>query len=104
MKHSLLILMLSALLFIASGCTYWYQEGKSFNDCEQDLQQCYQEMKKYADTNDIGSYEINFVKDCMKEKGYKLVTEDKLPKNVKREDPQLNTFWLLAGKSGTIEK
>jgi hypothetical protein len=54
--------------------------------------------------NIIGSYECDFMKDCMKQKGYNLVGEDKLPYNVKRRDPESPTFWYLAGTSGTLEE
>jgi hypothetical protein len=95
-------MLLSALCF-STGCAYWYQEGKSFEECDQDLQLCYDELQEYADMNSIGSYEVDFVKDCMQEKGYKLLFEDDLPKVAKRRDPQMKRFWVLAGVSGTVE-
>jgi hypothetical protein len=52
----------------------------------------------------IGTYEVDFVKNCMKQRGYKLILENDLPMVVRRRDPAMNTFWLLAGVSGTIEK
>ena len=82
-------------VFVLSGCAeYWYQEDKSFEDCRSDLRQCYRELKKYADMDIIGSYEMDFMKDCMREKGYELVGEGKLPYNVKRQDPETDTFWV----------
>ena len=105
MAKYLTVLLLLSLLCLWTGCsTYWYQEGKTYKQCDQDLQMCYDELQKYADMQSIEAYEVDFIKDCMKEKGYRLVTEDKLPRDVKRQDPQLKTFWLLAGKSGTIEE
>jgi hypothetical protein len=74
-----------------------------YNECDQDLQLCYDDLQKYADMRSIDAYEVDFIKDCMKEKGYRLVTEDKLPRDVKRQDAHMKTFWLLAGKSGTLE-
>ena len=98
------VISILSLLFFTAGCTYWHQDGKSYNDCEKDLQQCYSSLQEYADMNSIGSYEVDFVKDCMKQKGYKLVSEHKLPQDVRRRDPVVDTFWLLAGVSGTVEK
>lgn len=103
MVRSIIVNVFIVLLCYCSGCAYWYQHGKSFNDCERDLQLCYNEMRKYADMNVIGSYEVDFVKDCMKEKGYCLSTEDDLPKYVKRRDPKSESFWLLAGVAGTLD-
>ena len=98
------LLILPILLLFSSGCRYWYQEDKSFADCESDLRQCYGELKTYADMDMIGSYEMDFMKDCMKQKGYKLVSESKLPYKVKRRDPDSDTFWVLAGVSGTLDE
>ncbi|MHC4573398.1 MAG: hypothetical protein ACYS76_04590 [Planctomycetota bacterium] len=104
MTRTLIISILSVLSCFAPGCTYWHQQGKSFADCERDLQHCYNELKKYADMDSIGTYEVDFVKNCMKQRGYKLILENDLPMVVRRRDPAMNTFWLLAGVSGTIEK
>ena len=103
MARLLLITSFLILLSVSVGCTYWYQEGKSFDQCEQDLVKCYCDLKSYADMDSISTYEDEFMKDCMKQKGYELVGEDKLPPKVKRRDPEMNTFWLLAGTAGTIE-
>ncbi len=104
MTRLLFIIPLLIFLSVLAGCTYWYQQGKTFDQCEQDLDQCYCELKNYADMDDIGQHEDDFMKDCMKQKGYELVGEDKLPPKVKRRDPEMNSFWLLAGTSGTTEK
>ncbi len=95
-----ILLVFSCLIF---GCTYWYQPAKSYDQCAQDLQQCYEELQKYADMNSIECYEVNFVKDCMRQKGYELLPEGKLPKFVKRRDPTVDSFWVLAGVSGTVD-
>jgi hypothetical protein len=96
--------MLFVLFCLTCGCRYWYQPDGSFENCQQDLQQCHDELKKYADMNNIGCYEVDFVKDCMREKGYTLSSESDLPKYTKRQDPRMDTFWLLAGVSGAIEE
>lgn len=87
MKNSGLMLIVLALITL-SGCTqYWYQEGKSFKDCQQDLKDCRVEMEKYKDTGqvDMGVYAGRFQKECMEEKGYELVGEGQLPDRVKRQ-------------------
>ena len=92
-------------MLLFAGCTtYWYQQDKTFKECDEDLKQCLSELKEYADMSDIGNYEINFIKNCMTQKGYTLFLEDSLPATLKRRDPTMNTFWLLAGVSGTLEE
>lgn len=103
MKQIILFLILSVVLSFSSGCAYWYQQGKTFDECDQDLDSCYKELKMYADMRYITYYEDNFMKDCMKEKGYQLVGEDKLPRRIKRRDPDVH-FWLLAGVAGKIQE
>jgi len=101
---NILLSILLILVLFSSGCRYWYQEDKGFEDCQSDLRQCYRELKKYADMDIIGPYEMDFMKDCMQQKGYKLVSEGKLPYKVKRRDPDSDTFWILAGISGTLDE
>ncbi len=103
MKRLLTTALLLVLLFSASSCTYWYKPCKSFDTCKYDLQQCACEMRQYSNKSQPSAYEVDFVKDCMKQKGYKLVTENKLPRCVKRRGPRTETFWLMAGTSGTID-
>lgn len=104
MKQKILFLILVGMLAFSSGCTYWHQQSKTFDECDQDLSNCYRQLQKYADMSSITHYEDNFMKDCMTEKGYELVGENKLPRMVKRRDPATRTFWLLAGVAGTIEE
>ncbi len=103
MARVLAVSILLVLLCIVSSCTYWHKEGTSFNQCDQDLQQCYAELQKRVDRNYITSYEVDFVKDCMRQKGYELRCEKALPQHVKRRDPTADSFWVLAGVSGTVE-
>ncbi len=103
MARVLTVSILSILLCLTFGCAYWYQPTKSYDQCDQDLQQCYEELQKYADMNSISYYEVDFVKDCMRQKGYELLTEKNLPTNVRRRDPTVDSFWVLAGVSGTVE-
>jgi len=104
MSRFIAITLSAILLFNLFGCTYWYQQGKSFEDCREGLSDCYYELKKHVDRDYIQLYEVEFVQTCMEQKGYKLVTEDKLPTKVKRRDPEMDVFWLLAGVAGTLEQ
>lgn len=92
-----IMLKVTLLLLLACGITgcgqYHYQEGKTFNECKQDFSECCSELSKYGDPaktrgerSKWDSYERKFVGDCMEQRGYKLVTENKLPIHVKRED------------------
>ncbi len=82
-----MVALLLVPIISLTGCTsYWYQEGKTFNECAHDLQQCVSEMKKYSDKSiNLGVYDIRFEKDCMKRRGYRLVKERKLPLKVRRQ-------------------
>ena len=99
------IIFLLAILFACAGCsTYWYQEGKSFEECMQARQDCINELKKFSTLRQFGDYEFEFMEDCMGEKGYGLVTEDKLPFRVKREEPETSLHWRLRGVAGTLKE
>lgn len=104
MRRFLTFVFLAALLYNLTGCThYWYQEGKTYRECADDLRVCREEMLKYADlkTIKIGGYDARFIEVCMTEKGYKSVGEDKLPLKVKRKDPPK---WYMHGVAGTLEE
>jgi hypothetical protein len=104
MKQFLTFVILAALLYCLTGCAqYWYQEGKTYKQCVTDYKECQEELLKYTDENStkIGGYETKFIEKCMMEKGYKAVTEDKLPLRVKRKDPPK---WYMRGMAGTLEK
>jgi hypothetical protein len=104
MKQFLISAILTTLLYCLTGCTqYWYQEGKTYNQCLADFKECQEELLKYSDMNsiNIGGYETRFVDECMTERGYKAVTEDELPLRVKRKDPPK---WYMKGIAGTIEE
>ena len=49
----------------------------------------------------VGGPEYKFVEACMKEKGYSLVSEGKLPLDVKRQDPP---GWYVRGVAGKLEE
>jgi hypothetical protein len=81
-------LWLLCVICLFAGCSsYYYQEGKSFSECERDRADCFEELKKRADWDIPGDYERKFMEDGMKKKGYRLVKQSELPVDVKRQDP-----------------
>jgi hypothetical protein len=95
-------LVLLVLAFLLSGCAqYWYQDGKTFTQCQQDRADCFDQLQKRTDFNTlVVDYEIKFMNDCMQSKGYKLVTADKLPLNARREEPESSLHWRARGIAG----
>ena len=97
---SFAVLLFLGLICLFAGCAkYYYQESKSFNECAKDRADCTAELKKrLADQSQRpGAYEHKFMKDCMEQKGYILVTENKLPLQVKRQDPDSSLKGYLYG-------
>ena len=87
---SFTVLLLLCLICFSAGCAkYYYQEGKSYEQCKMDRVDCLTELKKRlaVETSRPGSYEYDFIEECMKLNGYRLVTENKLPLDVKRQKP-----------------
>ena len=99
MKSSAFLLLLGLICLFAGCAKYYYQEGKSFNGCERDRADCIDELQKrlYDQAKRSSGYEYKFVEDCMEHKGYRLVTENKLPLNVKRHDPDTSLQGYLYG-------
>ena len=102
--------LLVTLICLCTGCAkYYYQEGKSFADCAKDRSGCTVELNKRlaVQSRRPGGYEYEFIEDCMKHRGYALVTEGKLPLGVKRQDPAQTLFGKLYGQrrgiAGTLE-
>ncbi|MHC4153463.1 MAG: hypothetical protein ACYST6_00835 [Planctomycetota bacterium] len=104
MKRVLAVAALLIIMSLLTGCaSYWYQEGKSFEECKQDRLVCFEELKKYSSNwRDMGEYEFEFMETCMTQKGYGQVKENKLPLKVKREDPDQLLHWRLRGIAGTV--
>jgi hypothetical protein len=93
------------MLLIAGCTTYWYQGGKTIDECKQDRLACLEELKKYSSNwRDMGDYEFKFMEDCMHQKGYTLLEEKELPLRVKREDPDQLVHYRLHGAAGTIKE
>lgn len=99
MKSFLVLLLLVCICFFAGCAKYYYQEGKTFNECASARKDCDAELqKRLADqTQRPGGYEHKFMEDCMAQRGYKLVTEDKLPLDAKRQDPDSSLKGFLYG-------
>jgi len=100
----ILVGLLLTFACLLGGCSkYWYQDGRSFDECRKSLASCQAEATRYADverTRGLGSYERDFVKECMQKKGYELVSEGKLPVRVKRES---SPVFGIPGMAGTID-
>lgn len=89
------------ILCLCSGCAkYFYQEGKTYNQCLKDRYDCIQEVNKRLaiQTNSSGGYKHKFIEDCMIRRGYRLVTEDELPLTAKRLDPAQTLHGFLYGQ------
>ena len=96
---SLIVLLLLSLVLLLAGCgRYYYQEGKTYYECERDWASCVENLHQQKKVLDWGVYEYRFVEDCMKRKGYKLVGERSLPLDAKRRDPDRSTMGLLRGR------
>jgi len=91
MRMCIVFGVLGLVLLLATGCgeKYWYQEGKTFNECKADRTACRAELLKRTDLKRIGDYERRFIEECMQQKGYRLVSEKELPLAVKRESPDI---------------
>ena len=105
------VLLLAFPICLSTGCEkYFYQEGKTFNECRKDHADCVSEMQKRVGdpSQDRGDFEYAYVDDCMKRKGYRLVTEGNLPLNVKRLDPDEGATGFLYGRrrglAGTLDE
>ena len=103
--------LLVTLTCLGTGCAkYYYQEGKSFNECKKDCVDCMTELSKRlaVQSQSPGGYEYRFIEECMKDRGYRLVTEDKLPLGAKRQDPAQTLRGILYGQrrgiAGTLDE
>jgi len=103
----LCVLGLGLLLTAGCGPKYWYQEGKTFEECRADRAACRAELLKRTDRERVGDYERRFMEDCMQQRGYQLVSEKDLPLDVKREEPDIPSEVPIArgyGVAGSLPK
>jgi len=107
MKNFAVLLAICLILPLAGCGRYYYQEAKTYSECERDWAGCVENLKQQKRVLDWGVYEYKFVEDCMKRKGYKLVGERTLPLDAKRRDPDRSTIGLMRGRrqgvAGTVQ-
>ena len=87
--------MALGLVVLAAGCQrqYWYQEGKTFDECRADHEECQAELLQRTDRRYASSYRHRFLDNCMQERGYEVVAEKDLPLDVAREDSKVPSDW-----------
>ncbi len=95
------------LAVVMAGCQrmYWYREDKTFDECKADQEDCQAELLKRTDRRYASSYKHEFLEDCMRQRGYELVTERDLPLDIEREDPVVpsDVPWVHSyGVAGTL--
>jgi len=104
MKKFLVIGLLTLITYSCCGCAqYWYHPCRSFEDTKEDFIWCRSELEKYSVWPSIVGYERQFMEDCMVEKGYILVTEDSLPRRVKRLEADWPFRGQIHGLAGTVD-
>lgn len=93
-------------MLLTSGCSkYWYQEGKTFDECKRDQAECFAELRKYSDfTSPTVEYEIKFMNDCMTKRGYREVSQKELPLDAKRQEPVSSLHWRMRGVAGSLKE
>lgn len=93
------------ICFLICGCAeYWYQDGKTFDQCRQDRDECFAELKKRTDFGGTRmDYELKYMEACMTEKGYRLVKEKDLPLDARRQEPDTSMDWRTKGLAGRIK-
>lgn len=104
--NRIILMVVSLMLCVAlNGCAkYWYQEGKTFAECQQAQEACREELIKRSSLSRFGSYEIGFMKNCMKEKGYRKVRQRDLPLGVRRQAPETSLHYLAIGVAGELRE
>ncbi|MCI0499880.1 MAG: hypothetical protein L0Y36_09410 [Planctomycetales bacterium] len=104
MQKMVFLMVLSSLFLLSSGCaTYWYQEGKSFDECKQAQSECFGKLTERTDfASPTADYEIKYMSECMRAKGYREVSANELPLDVKRKEPERSLHWRARGIAGTV--
>jgi len=105
MMKSLVVLLL-VICFVA-GCgapKYWYQEGKTFDECYADHRACYEQLEELTNQTQFGEREMKIIADCMKGQGYRLVPESRLPYPTKALQPDRTIHYRLRGIAGAPGK
>jgi hypothetical protein len=64
---------------------------------------CFVELKKRSNfSGGTADYEFKFMEECMKQKGYQLVSESDLPLDARREGPDLTLHYRVKGIAGDL--
>lgn len=94
--------LLAVLIACTAGCStsYWYQEGKTFDECYEDHRACYKQLEILTDQTELGNREMKIIADCMKSKGYRLKAESHLPYPTKSLAPDRTIHYRLRGIAG----
>lgn len=89
---------------LVSGCAnYWYAEDKSFCQAKDDCVECRIEARDYdTSANPLSWSALKYERKCMKKKGYKLVGEIFLPKDINKREPDL-VYGEKYGVAGCLE-
>ena len=95
--------ILVLLMFMSTGCTYWHQCGKTYDQADCAMQDCLEELAKRSDMRNINGYETGFIECCMQSKGYTLRSARELHGSEKRQMPELSKYWLTKGIAGCPE-
>ena len=103
-NRSFILLGILCIIFLGGCSQYWYQEGVSYRQCQKDRNDCFRELQKRTDFGNSGGYEFEFMAECMRQKGYRLVTAKELPMGVKRTEPETSLHWRAKGLAGTIDE
>lgn len=94
-----LVFVVAFLSLLMSGCAgpYFYQAGKSLEECERDLLECRYESEKAGNVPygtwrspisagvQSGVQKANLTCMCMQLKGYGILAADALPEGIRRK-------------------
>lgn len=96
------IALLLAMISLVTGCStkYWYQEGKTFEQCYNNHRACYGQLETLSNQTQFGKRELKIINDCMKSKGYRLIDEDRLPYPTRSLRPDRTIHYRLRGIAG----
>jgi len=100
------VALISILVCCTAGCStsYWYQEGKTFDQCYEDHRACYEELAALTTQTEFGDRELKIIADCMKSKGYRLKAESHLPYPTRTLRPDRTIHYRLHGIAGAPSK
>ena len=104
MKSLTLTLLLTAALITTGGCSYWHQHSRSFDEADLALKDCVAELEKRSDMRNANTYEVDYIHDCMRQKGYVLKRSPEMPAQDRRELAALSDYWMLRGVAGSISE